>query len=104
MIRWYHLLFVLVICIFSSEGEEQLAVIHVSIEGDVRYPACEGCPRVLDGLLSISSFCVNSKLSIESDIRFSFAVVGHEVGSGKGGVTIEIDDIVVDKVTTWKSG
>ncbi len=80
-----------------SKGE--VAVLHVEIEGNVRFPVCEGCPRMVNGRLAIRTFCVTSDGSYESEVWFSFTSLEHKISSMSGGVSLEIDDEQIDVIT-----
>jgi hypothetical protein len=88
------------LCFFMlSQSKGEIAVVHVAIEGNVRFPVCEGCPRMVNGRLAIRSFCVTEKGNYESEVWFSFTSLEHEIAPMSGGISVEIDDEQVGMVT-----
>ena len=97
-------LYFLFLCLHSKAASDDPEMVHISLEGDVKYHPCLGCPRMLNSRLYIRSFCKNENYRLEADVWFSFSVVGHEVHPGKGGILLEIDDLAAANVSYCATG
>jgi hypothetical protein len=88
------------LCFFMlTHSKGEVAVVHVAIEGNVRFPICEGCPRMVNGLLAIRKFCSTNNGSYESEVWFSFTSLEHKIAPLSGGISLEIDDDQVSMIT-----